>query len=90
MKADFTVGVIGIVDVTAGRVDDVAAMWKVRVARKAAWTNAEVLWTLRDIPPIRSRFFDTLDRSTGLAGRGLLIATAIDTPLTSGISFPTS
>ena len=50
VKADFSVGVIGIVDVAAGRVDDVAAMWNVRVARKAAWTNAEVLWTLRHAP----------------------------------------
>ena len=82
VKADLSVGVIGIVDVAAGRVDDVAAMWKVRVARKAAWTNAEVLWTLRHAPHIRSAFFDTLDRSTGLAGRGLLTPTAIDTLLT--------
>src|SRR5215470_17049823 len=82
VKADFTVGVIGVVDVAAGRVDDIAAMWNVRVARKAAWTNAEVLWTLKGIPPIRSAFFDTLDRSTGLAGRGLLTPTGIDTVFT--------
>jgi len=82
VKADFTVGVIGVVDVAAGRVDDIAAMWKVRAARKAAWTNAEVLWTLRPVPHIRSRFFDTLDKSTGLAGRGLLTPVAINTPFT--------
>jgi hypothetical protein len=82
VKADFSVGVIGIVDVSAGRVDDVAAMWNVRVATKPAWTNAEVLWTLRHAPHIRSAFFDTLDRSKGLAGRGLLTPTAIDTLLT--------
>ena len=81
VKADFSVGVIGVVDIAAGRVDDVAAIWNVRVARKAAWTNAEVLWTLRHAPHIRSAFFDTLDRSTGLAGRGLLTPTAIDTLL---------
>ena len=78
VKADFSVGVIGIVDIAAGRVDDIAAMWNVRVARNAAWTNAEVLWTLRRMPHIRSAFFDTLDRSTGLAGRGLLTPTGID------------
>jgi len=77
VKADFTVGVIGVVDVAAGRVDDITAMWKVRAARKAAWTNAEVLWTLRG-SHIRSAFFDTLDKSTGLAGRGLLLPTMID------------
>jgi Family of unknown function (DUF5995) len=74
--------VIGVVDVAAGRVDDIAAMWNVRVARKAAWTNAVVLWTLRHAPHLGRAFFDTLDRSTGLAGRGLLIPTAIDTLIT--------
>jgi hypothetical protein len=56
VKADFSVGVIGVVDIAASRVDDIAAMWNVRVARKAAWTNAEVLWTLRHAPHIRSAF----------------------------------
>ncbi len=35
VKTDFSVGVIGVVDVAAGRVDDIAAMWKVRVAPKS-------------------------------------------------------
>lgn len=77
IKGDFSIGVIGAVDVLAGRVDDVAAMWNVRVARHAAWTNAEVLWTLQRAPHVRTAFFETLDRSTGLAGRGLLKPIAI-------------
>jgi hypothetical protein len=80
VKADFSVGLIGVVDAAAGRVDDIAAMWNVRVARAAAWTNAQVLWTLRRAPWISNAFFETLDRSTGLAGRGLLTPTAIDIP----------
>jgi Family of unknown function (DUF5995) len=78
IKGDFSIGVIGAVDVLAGRVDDVAAMWNVRVARHAAWTNAEVLWTLQRAPHVRTAFFETLDRSTGLAGRGLLKPIALD------------
>ena len=78
VKAEFSVGLVGVVDRAGGRLDDVAAMWKVRVARAAAWTNAEVLWTLRATPPIRVAFFDTLDRSTGLAGRGLLTPVGLD------------
>jgi len=74
LKADFSVGVTGVVDIAAGRVDDVVAMWNVPVARKAAWTNADVLWALRHAPHIRSALLDTLDRFTVLAGRGLLIA----------------
>ena len=73
VKADFSVGAIAVVDNLAGRADDVAAMWKVRAARHAAWTNAEVLWTLRRTPHIREAFFDKLDGLTGLAGKGLLV-----------------
>jgi len=78
VKADFSIGVVGVVDVLAGRADDVAAMWNVRAARQAAWTNAQVIWTLRQTPRIRDAFFETLDKSTGLAGRGLLTPIAID------------
>lgn len=78
VKTEFSVGLIGVADTLGGRVDDVAAMWKVRVARAAAWTNAEVLWTLRPTPHIRMAFFDTLDKSTGLAGRGLLTPVGLD------------
>ncbi len=40
VKVEFSRGLIQTVDVAAGQLDDVAAMWKVRVARAAAWTNA--------------------------------------------------
>ena len=78
VKREFAVGLIGVADAVGGRADDAAAMFKVRVARAAAWTNAEVLWTLRHTPRIRAAFFETLDKSTGLAGRGLLAPVGLD------------
>jgi hypothetical protein len=48
-------------------VDDAVAMWKVRAARSAAWTNAQVLWGLRGVPRLRDRFFDRLDGLTSIA-----------------------
>jgi hypothetical protein len=54
------------------RIDDVVAMWDVRRARDAAWTNGQALWALRTQQELAARFLDTLDRSVGLAGRGLL------------------
>ena len=42
----------------------------------AAWTHAEVLWTLRAAPHLRDAFFSRLDSFTGFAGRGLLLAGA--------------
>ena len=55
------------------RIDDVVAMWNVRVAREAAWANAEALWALRGDAALRDEFVRTLDRTVGLAGRGLLV-----------------
>jgi hypothetical protein len=72
VKTEYTTGVIGAIDVAAGQLDDVTAMWKVRKARDLAWTNAEVLWQLRSMPALGARFFSQLDSFTGCAGRGLL------------------
>jgi hypothetical protein len=55
------------------RLDDVVAMWNVARARDAAWTNAEALWALRRERALAARFLDALDRTVGLAGRGLLV-----------------
>ena len=73
VKAEFTPGLIGVLDEAGGPVDDALAMWKLRSARAAAWTNAQVLWGLRHTPRLRNRFFDRLDGLVGLSGRGLLI-----------------
>lgn len=72
VKVEFAIGLVGAVDRLGGRVDDAVAMWKVRTARSAAWTNAQVLWGLRGLPRLRDRFFDRLDGLVGLTGRGLL------------------
>jgi hypothetical protein len=72
IKAEFSVGIIHVVDELGHDVDDAVAMWKMAKARAAAWTNAKVLWMLRDVPALRNEFFGRLDGLTGLAGRGLL------------------
>lgn len=73
IKTDYSTGIVALVDAAAGNTDDAVAMWKVRAAREAAWTNAEVMWTLRATPHLGDSFFDRLDRFTGFAGRGLLL-----------------
>jgi hypothetical protein len=80
VKQEFTTGIFGVIDATAGPLDDVLAMWDIRAARNAAWTHAELLWNLRDLPALRNDFLATLDDFTGFAGRGLL------THVTSGRS----
>jgi len=72
VKTEFATGLIGWADEALGELDDVLAMWNVRKARAAAWTNAETLWALRDLPLTAGRYALTLDRTVGFAGRGLL------------------
>ena len=76
IRPEFSTGIIKVVDVACGEADEVIAMWKVRAARAAAWTNAEVLWALRSTPTLSQAFFSRLDSFTGFAGRGLLVPTA--------------
>ena len=83
IKADFSTGVVALVDAAAGNTDDAVAMWKVRAAREAAWTNAEVLWTLRATPRLSDNFFARLDGLTGFAGRGLLLPVAANRSVVS-------
>jgi hypothetical protein len=73
VKGEFAVGLIGDLDRLNGPVDDAIAMWNVRAARSAAWTNAQVLWGLRPTPLLRDRFFLKLDRLIGMTARGLLL-----------------
>ena len=80
IRVEFSVGIIAVIDELGHDVDDAVAMWKVRKARAAAWTNAKVLWTLRGMPPLHDEFFARLDGLTGLAGRGLLRPALLKVP----------
>ena len=77
IKAGYSTGLVALVDAAAGTTDDAVAMFKVRAAREAAWTNAEVLWTLRATPRLSANFFSKLDSFTGFAGRGMLKPVAV-------------
>ena len=72
VKESYLSGVLGFLDRVLGRVDDAVAMWNVVRARDAAWTNGEALWRLRRDPALAREFLTALDRTVGLAGRGLL------------------
>jgi hypothetical protein len=75
VKASYLTGFVAVLDRILhrlDRIDDVVAMWDISRAREAAWTNAEVLWSLREEAGLRGQFLQTLDRMVGLASRGLL------------------
>lgn len=60
-----------IADVT--RLENLAAAWGISAAREAAWKNAEVLWHIRDVPPVLTAFLDSVDATTAVTGRALLV-----------------
>ena len=70
-------GVLPALDGTLGPLDDVLAMWSVVRAREAAWINSDVLWSLGALAFLRASFLEALDRTTGFAGRGLLLPTQL-------------
>jgi hypothetical protein len=81
VKVEFATGLAGSLDRLGGPVDDALAMWKVKAARRAAWTNAQVLWGLRRTPLLRDRFFGRLDSLVGMAGQAFLVPLALRTSL---------
>jgi hypothetical protein len=73
VKRELATGIVHLADEALGKVDDRIAMWDVGRAREAAWVQGQILWRLRDLPPLSRRYLDTLDRTVGFAGRGLLV-----------------
>jgi hypothetical protein len=79
-KEAFLHGAWRVLDTAFGRVDDVVAGFSIAEARKAAWTQGEVLTTLGGPErPLGRAYLDSLDGVVGFAGRGLLVPTATGT-----------
>jgi len=73
MKAWMMTGLLKELDLAFNPVDDIVAIWNVEKARDAAWVGAEVIWSLRKLPPpLRSDYEAMDDRAVGFAGRALL------------------
>jgi hypothetical protein len=72
VRESFESGVALDADRSAAPVLDHLGNWSIDSARDAAWVNAGVLWRLRDLPPLRDAFADTLAGSVGLATATLL------------------
>jgi Family of unknown function (DUF5995) len=75
VKTEYLTGLLGVAAEVLGRIDDVVAMWSIGEARNAAWTNAALLWAVRDSHDLTAAFEDVLDGTIGFAGRGLLLPT---------------
>ena len=73
VRQSFLDGLVLEVDrAPTGPVANLVGTWSINRARDAAWTNANVLWRLDRLEPLRTDYAATLSRSVGLAGRLLL------------------
>lgn len=72
-KIDLHVRLLGDALPPVSNLDNTLAAWSVTAAREAAWSNAELLWHLTDVPLIAAAFLDTLDGLTALASKTLLV-----------------
>lgn len=73
MKRWLLTGALKELDHDVAPADDVAAIWSVDAVREAAWVRAQVLWRLRDEPQLVSSYLTVNERTTELAGRGMLL-----------------
>jgi hypothetical protein len=53
--------------------EDTIAAWSVSAAREKAWDGSEILWHLQDFPPGATAFELTLDGSTTVISKALLV-----------------
>jgi uncharacterized protein DUF5995 len=66
-------GALKDLDPALGEVDDLAATWSVEAAREAAWAHGCAVWALRDLRMLRDPYVATLERSTRMVCRLLLL-----------------
>jgi hypothetical protein len=74
LRQKLATGLAGTIDLALGDVDSAIAMWNVRQAREAAWTNGELLWHLRADPRLQRDYLAQLDQFASFAGQGLLVS----------------
>jgi hypothetical protein len=75
-KTELHVRLLGDLLPPVAHLEDTIAAFSVTAAREAAWNHAEIFWALRPFPPLSARTADTLDGTTALIGKTLLVPVA--------------
>jgi hypothetical protein len=72
-KQELNVRLCGDALPEANHLEDLLAAFGIEGAREVAWKNAEVMWHLRDVPAVSATFLDSVDATTAVASRTLLV-----------------
>lgn len=65
--------IVGVIDESLGRLDNILAMWGVRKARDTAWIKSMVFWHYRNHFAVRRLYIQGENNLTGAFGRALII-----------------
>ena len=72
-KQTLNVRLLGDVLPPVSQLENTLGAWNVAAARESAWSNAELLWHLADVPALSASFLDTLDGLTTVAGKAIMV-----------------
>jgi hypothetical protein len=72
-KQELNVRLCGDALPEANHLEDLLAAFGIAGAREVAWKNAEVMWHLKDVPAVSATFLDSVDATTAVASRTLLV-----------------
>jgi hypothetical protein len=72
-KQELNVRLAGDALPPVNRLEDQLAAFSISAVREVAWKNAEVLWHIQDAPLVSSTFLDSIDATTDIAGKTLLV-----------------
>jgi hypothetical protein len=73
-KRTFRVRLLGDALPPVSHLQDTIAAWGTSAAREQAWNYAEVLWLLKNTPPMAASYLDGLDGLTTFASKALLVS----------------
>jgi hypothetical protein len=73
VRQEWKVRLLGDPLPAVSHLENTLAAWSLVAAREAAWTNAELLWDVRDFPLAAGRYLDVLDGLSAVAGKALLV-----------------
>jgi len=72
-KTELHVRLLGDLLPPMSHLEDTLAAFSMSAAREAAWNNAEMMWAVRVLPRLSARMESTLDGTTAVIGKTLLV-----------------
>jgi len=76
-KTELRVRLLGDLLPPVSHLEDTLAAFSMSAAREAAWNNAEMMWTLRNLPRLSARMESTLDGTAAVIGKTLLVPVGV-------------